>query len=188
MLTNAGGPGVIAADALEVNGLHMADLADTTIRMLTGLLPPAANVHNPVDMLASASPTQYAECLSILLADSGMDAVLVILPPPPMYHTEEVADVLIPLIHASQKPVLIALLGSELVKEAAKRFQRADIPTYTFPEKAASALGILAKRAEWLITRRAPPARQQHRGGRRTREEQTLKVLVISVGSRLLTN
>jgi acetyl coenzyme A synthetase (ADP forming)-like protein len=150
VLTNAGGPGVIAADALEVNGLHMADMAEATERMLTRLLPPAANVHNPVDMLASASPTQYAECLSILLADSGVDAVLVILPPPPMYHAEEVADLLIPVIHASQKPVLMALLGSELTKEAAKRFQRADVPTYTFPEKAASALGILAKRAEFL--------------------------------------
>ena len=150
VLTNAGGPGVIAADALEVNGLHMADLAATTISMLTGLLPPAANVHNPVDMLASASPTQYAECLSILLAASSVDAVLVILPPPPMYHTEEVADLLIPLIHASEKPVLVALLGSELTKEAAKHFQRADVPTYTFPEKAASALGILARRVEFL--------------------------------------
>jgi acetyl coenzyme A synthetase (ADP forming)-like protein len=150
VLTNAGGPGVIAADALEVNGLHMANLAEATTRMLAGRLSPAANVHNPVDMLASASPTQYAECLSILLADSGVDAVLVLLPPPPMYHTEEVADALIPLIRASQKPILVALLGSELTKEAAKHFQRADIPTYTFPEKAASALGILAKRAEWL--------------------------------------
>ena len=177
VLTNAGGPGVIAADALEVNGLHMADLAETTERMLTSLLPPAANIHNPVDMLASASPTQYAECLSILLADSGVDAVLVILPPPPMFHTEEVADVLIPLIHASQKPVLIALLGSELVKEAAKRFQRADIPTYTFPEKAASALGILAKRAEWLIHEGHPGPTSNIGAGEGTRKEQTLKVL-----------
>jgi acetyl coenzyme A synthetase (ADP forming)-like protein len=152
VLTNAGGPGVIAADALEVNGLHIAHLSETTQRMLSGLLPPAASVHNPVDMLASASPQQYADCLSMLLADSNVDAALVILPPPPMYHTEEVADVLIPIIHASEKPILMALLGSELTKEAAKHFQRADIPTYTFPEKAASALGILARRAKYLTT------------------------------------
>ncbi len=152
VLTNAGGPGVIAADALEVNGLHMADLSAETEKALAELLPPAASVHNPVDMLASASPTQYAECLSILLADPGVDAMLVILPPPPMYKTEEVADSLIPIIHASQKPVLVALLGSELTKEAAKQFQQADVPTYTFPEKAASALGILARRTEYLTT------------------------------------
>jgi acetyltransferase len=150
VLTNAGGPGVIAADALEVNGLHMADLSAETEKALAELLPPAASVHNPVDMLASASPSQYADCLSALLADPGVDAALVILPPPPMFHTEEVADVLIPIIHKSEKPILVALLGSELTKEAAKHFQRADVPTYTFPEKAASALGILAKRAEYL--------------------------------------
>ena len=84
---------------------------------------------------------------------------------------------LIPLIHASQKPVLIALLGSELVKEAAKRFQRADIPTYTFPEKAASALGILAKRAEWLIHEGHPGPTSNTGAGEGTRKEQTLKVL-----------
>jgi len=150
VLTNAGGPGVIAADALEINDLNMATLSEATKMKLAEVLPPAANVYNPVDMLASASPTQYADCLSALLADPGVDAVLVILPPPPMYHTEEVADVLIPIIHASEKPILMALLGSELTKEANKHFQRADIPTYTFPEKAASALGILAKRAEFL--------------------------------------
>jgi len=152
VLTNAGGPGVIAADALEVNGLQIADLSAETENALANMLPPAASVHNPVDMLASASPTQYADCLSALLADSGVDAALIILPPPPMYHTEEVADVLIPIIQASEKPVLMALLGSELTKEAAKHFQRTDIPTYTFPEQAASALGILARRAEYLKT------------------------------------
>jgi acetyl coenzyme A synthetase (ADP forming)-like protein len=152
VLTNAGGPGVIAADALEVNGLHMADLSEETEKILATMLPPAASVHNPVDMLASASPSQYADCLQTLLADSNVDAALVLLPPPPMYHTEEVADVLIPIIHESEKPILVALLGSELTKEAAKHFQRADIPTYTFPEKAASALGILARRAKYLTT------------------------------------
>jgi acetate---CoA ligase (ADP-forming) len=185
VLTNAGGPGVIAADALEVNGLHMAALAAETEKALVEMLPPAASVHNPVDMLASASPLQYAECLSVLLADPGVDAVLVILPPPPMYHTEEVAGVLIPIINGSEKPVLVALLGSELTKEAAKHFQRADIPTYTFPEKAASALGILARRAEWLIHEEHPgrtaarPARRSRGAGagEETGKGQTLKVL-----------
>ena len=85
VLTNAGGPGVIAADALEVNGLQIADLSEATEKALAEMLPPAASVHNPVDMLASASPGQYADCLSTLLADSAVDAALVILPPPPMY-------------------------------------------------------------------------------------------------------
>jgi acetyltransferase len=85
-----------------------------------------------------------------LLADEGVDACLLILPPPPMYHTEEVADAVIPIISDSEKPVVVALMGSELTREAAKHFLRADIPTYAFPERAASALGILAKRFDQL--------------------------------------
>ncbi|GAB4505073.1 MAG: acetate--CoA ligase [Anaerolineales bacterium] len=150
VLTNAGGPGVMAADTLERSGLHMANLSEATTHSLAAKLPPAASVQNPVDMLASASPTQYAECLSDLLADHGVDCALVILPPPPMYHAEEAAEALIPVIRTAAKPVLIALPGSELTKEAAKRFQQTGIPTYTFPEQAASALGILARRAEYL--------------------------------------
>ncbi|MBI5293995.1 MAG: acetate--CoA ligase family protein [Chloroflexi bacterium] len=150
ILTNAGGPGVIAADALETNGLRLSQLAESTRTALSAALPPSASVHNPVDMLASASPSQYAACLKILLQDENVDGALVILPPPPMFKTEEVAEALTPLIHASDKPVVIALMGSTLVEAAAQVFQRAGVPAYPFPERAASALGALAKRAEYL--------------------------------------
>jgi acetyltransferase len=150
ILTNAGGPGVIAADALETNGLLLSQLAESTRTALSAALPPSASVHNPVDMLASASPSQYAACLNILLQDDNVDGVLVILPPPPMYKTEEVAEALTPLIRASDKPVVIALMGSTLVEIARSRFESSQVPTYPFPERAASALGALTKRAEYL--------------------------------------
>jgi acetyl coenzyme A synthetase (ADP forming)-like protein len=150
VLTNAGGPGVIAADALEVNGLHFAKLSDATEKTLASMLPPASGIHNPVDMLASASPQNYADCLKLLLDDSNVDSVMVILPPPPMFSTESVADIIIPIIQSSQKPVVIALLGSELTSTAFERFNQAHVVTYPFPERAASALGILARRAEFL--------------------------------------
>lgn len=150
ILTNAGGPGVIAADALETNGLLLSQLAESTRTALSAALPPAASVNNPVDMLASASPSQYAACLKILLQDENVDGALVILPPPPMFKTEEVAEALTPLIRASDKPVVVALMGSTLVEAAAQVFQRAGVPAYPFPERAASALGALAKRAECL--------------------------------------
>ena len=150
VLTNAGGPGVIATDALEQNGLQIASLAKNTIDGLAGLLPPAANPHNPVDMLASASPDEYAGCLSLLLDDPGVNSVVVILPPPPMFSAEDVADAIIPIIQRSEKPIIVALLGSELTMEAKRRFREAEIPTYSFPERAASVAGILAKRADFL--------------------------------------
>ena len=152
ILTNAGGPGVIAADSLEMNGLFLSQLTESTLKELTTYLPSSASAHNPVDMLASASPEAYATCLKFLLQDENVDGVLVILPPPPMFKTEDVAKKIIGVIGNFDKPVVIALMGSTLVEEARKTFQRSQIPTYPFPERAASALGALAKRAEFLAT------------------------------------
>lgn len=150
VLTNAGGPGVMAADALEFEGLQLAELSAETEQALQALLPPAASVHNPVDMLASASARQYAEALRLLLADPHVDSVLVILPPPPMYPAEEAADALIAAAQGAEKPVLVALMGSTLVAEAARRFRAARIPDYPFPERAASALARMWQRMQFL--------------------------------------
>jgi acetyltransferase len=164
ILTNAGGPGVIAADALETNGLSLAKLNEPTLKALIAKLPPAASVFNPVDMLASASPDQYAACLKSLLEDSNVDGVMVILPPPPMFKAEEVAEKIIESVESSgfpladgklsdsEKPIVIALMGSTLVEEARSTFERSNFPTYPFPERAASALGALSRRAEFLAT------------------------------------
>jgi len=150
VLTNAGGPGVIAADSLETYGLILADLHPGTTSQLGKLLPDAAGLNNPIDMLASASPQVYAECLTALLDDHGVDGVMVILPPPPMHSAEDVADVLIPIIQASIKPVVVALMGEHLIKEASIHFRRARVAEYRFPERAASALSVLARRADYL--------------------------------------
>lgn len=159
VLTNAGGPGAIAADALEAQGLLLAELRDSTQAALRALLPPAASLHNPVDMLASASPEQYARSLECLLADPGVHGVLVILPPPPMYTAEQVAEALIPVIRSAAKPVVVALLGENLIRRAAELFRNARIPDYRFSERAASALGMLARRAEALAKPADGPAR-----------------------------
>ena len=150
VLTDAGGPGVIAADALEARGLSLANLGEPTLHALAAALPPAASIHNPVDMLASASPQDYAHCLDLVLGDDGVDAVLVIIPPPPMFTAQAVADAIIPIIKASSKPALINLMGSVLVEQARAAFDCASVPTYPFPERAASALSSLAHRAEYL--------------------------------------
>ncbi len=161
VLTDAGGPGVIAADALEANGLDLAALSETTRTQLATGLPSAASVGNPVDMLASASPEDYARCLRILLDDPAVDSVLVILPPPPMFTAAAVAEALTPTISASNKPVVVALLGSVLVEEAKAVLDYAKICSYPFPERAASALAVLARRAEWLRQPRAAHERPQ---------------------------
>ena len=150
ILTNAGGPGVIAADALDHQDLKLADFSTETNTALAALLPPAASIRNPVDMLASASAEHYAESLRALLADPNVDAALVLLPAPPMYPAENAVDAMIPVIQASEKPTLVALMGSLQIAEASKRLQDARIPDYRFPERAASALARLAQRAEYF--------------------------------------
>ncbi|MDO9303084.1 MAG: acetate--CoA ligase family protein, partial [Anaerolineales bacterium] len=112
--------------------------------------PPAAAIHNPVDMIASASPKNYAHCLKLLLDDDNVHGVIVILLPPPLYSAESVAELIIPIIQKSDKPVVTVLIGSNFIEGAREMFNAAKIVTYPFPEHAASALSVLAKRAEYL--------------------------------------
>lgn len=157
VLTNAGGPGVTAADALEANGLKLAVLSHETSESLQAILPPAASLQNPIDMLASATPKQYGACLEVLLNDPDVHGVLVILPPPPVHTAGAVAKTIIPIIHRTDKPVVIALMGERLIQEAVEHFRAARVPEYRFPERAASAMAILAERAEFLQRDLEPP-------------------------------
>ncbi len=159
VLTNAGGPGVTAADALEAHDLQLAVLTPETEAALRNVLPEAASLQNPVDMLAGASPEQYATCLRILLEDAGVDSVMVILPPPPMYSAGGVAKAMLPIIYATGKPVVVALMGEKMIQEAVEHFRAAKVPEYRFPERAAAALAILSRRAEFLQTAQTKPER-----------------------------
>ena len=150
ILTNAGGPGVIASDALEANHLTLAEFTPETHAGLAALLPSAASLHNPVDMLGGATHEMYAGSLRFLIADPGVDGVLVILPPPPVDTAEMDAEAMIPLIQASSKPVVVALMGGKTICKAAELFRLARIPEYRFAERAVSALAALVKRAEFL--------------------------------------
>jgi acetyltransferase len=148
VLTNAGGPGVAAADALESQGLRLAALTKDTEAALKAILPADASVRNPVDMLASATTGNYADCLRLLLDDPGVQSVMVIIPPPPLESAGAIARALIPIIYAADKPVIIALMGELMIREAIEYFRAARVPEYRFPERAAAALAVLARRAE----------------------------------------
>lgn len=147
VLTNAGGPGVTAADSLEAHGLRMAEFKSSTIEKFSHVLPAQASFNNPVDMLASATPEQYAACLQVILEDTAVQSAMVILPPPPMYSASKAAKALIPVIHDSKKPVVVVLMGGQIIQDAVELFRTANIPEYRFPEQAASTLSILCQRA-----------------------------------------
>ncbi len=157
VLTNAGGPGVAAADALEAAGVGLAEISDQTRSRLAGMLPAAASLANPIDMLASASPERFAGCLAVLLDDPGVDGVLVVFPPPPMFPAEDVAGALVPVVDSSSKPVLVTLMGERSVGRAAAVLRAARIPDYPFPERAAGAFTTLAGRAGRRVRAVAAP-------------------------------
>ena len=157
ILTNAGGPGVTAADALEARGLKMAEFSPATLEGLRKILPAAASLQNPVDMLAAAGPDQFADCLRVLLKDPSADSVMVIYPTPPMHTAGSVAKALIPIIHQAEKPVVISVMGDRLIQEAVEHLRAARIPEYRFPERAAAALAALVKRVELLNYASAKP-------------------------------
>jgi acetyltransferase len=150
VVTNAGGPGAIAVDALDANGLTMAGLTDETQAQLREMLPAAASIRNPVDMLAAAGAYEYANALRVLLMDDGVDGAMVILAPPPMTTASGIAGAIIPMIRSADKPVVVTLMGEEMIANAARLFRQARVPEYRFPERAASALRVLAERAEQL--------------------------------------
>ncbi|MCD6401134.1 MAG: acetate--CoA ligase family protein [Anaerolineales bacterium] len=157
VITNAGGPGVTAADALEDLNLHLSEFKSSTIDALKQILPPAASLNNPIDLLASASPDQFADCLRVVLNDPMVDSAMVIFPTPPMYTAGAVAKSIIPIIHNSNKPVVVAVMGERMIQEAVELLRAARVPEYRFPERAAAALPALTERMERLVNAQAEP-------------------------------
>ncbi|MGH2391056.1 MAG: acetate--CoA ligase family protein, partial [Chloroflexota bacterium] len=149
VLTNAGGLGILCADACEANGLRLPTLADETQAALRSLLPAEASVANPVDMLASGSAQSYGQALQYLLADPSVDAVIVLFIPPLVTRAADVAASLVAACDpAPSKPVLACFVGAQGTPAALRG--AAVIPSYTFPESAARALGHAVSRAGWL--------------------------------------
>jgi acetyltransferase len=159
VLTNAGGPGVAAVDALEHHGLSLARISGSTRRALKEALPEGASLANPIDMLASASPQDFGRCLAILIGAPEVDSVLVVFPPPPMYETDAVAESLVEVAENSPKPVLVAVMGGRSIGPAVERLRAAHIPEFHFPEPAASALAMLVARAEATAVESTVPTR-----------------------------
>ncbi len=145
ILTNAGGPGIMATDACESRGLKVPALSDATRDALRAFLPAAASVGNPVDMIASASAEQYERSLALLLADPGVDAVLTLFVTPIVTRATDVAGAIARASAGAHKPVAACMMGSQGVPEALSLLREHRIPTYTFPEAAASALARAAR-------------------------------------------
>jgi acetyl coenzyme A synthetase (ADP forming)-like protein len=145
ILTNAGGPGILAADACEANDLEIAALDARTQAELRSFLPQAASVANPVDMLASAPPEHYRRALGALLRDDNVDSVLTIFIPPLVTQPDAVAAAIVAgASDAMGKPIAGIFMRSEGAPPGL-----APIPCYAFPESAAIALARMTTYGDW---------------------------------------
>ena len=149
VLTNAGGLGILCADACEASGLELPELGDATVAALRTVLPGDGSVANPVDMLGSATGTTYEQAIPPLLADPRLDALIVLFVPPVVAGAPEVAAAISRTVKAakSDKPVLAVVMSAE---GTPVELLESGVASFAYPESAARALGIAAERAEWL--------------------------------------
>jgi acetyltransferase len=144
IVTNAGGPGIILADACEAAGLEVATLLPETEARLREGLPEEASVRNPVDMIASAGAKSYEHALNCVLGDTNVDAAIASFVPPLGIHTEDIAKALVRTNAAHpDKTLLAVLMGQEGLPAGLATLHAADIPAYLFPESAARSLAVL---------------------------------------------
>ena len=158
ILTNAGGPGILCADACEAEKLEIPALSAETQAALRAVLPLEASVGNPVDMIASASADQYREALGIIGRDPHVDAIVVIFIPPLVTRPEDVARAIVAGARefAGVKPVLTVFMQARGVPDEL-RSSDLHLPSYAFPEDAATALARVARYAEWRARPIEPP-------------------------------
>ncbi len=151
ILTNAGGPAILAADACESHGLVVPALDKETLAALSEFLPPEAGLHNPVDMLAAATADHYARALRILLQDGEMDSVIVIFIPPLVTQPEAVARAIreVTTDTPTDKPILACFLSARGAPPELGSGGEGLVPSFAFPEEAAMALARAVEHAEW---------------------------------------
>ncbi|MGA2005301.1 MAG: bifunctional acetate--CoA ligase family protein/GNAT family N-acetyltransferase [Terriglobales bacterium] len=137
VVTNAGGPGVLAADSIISVGGELSELSPETLEQLNKTLPPHWSHNNPVDVLGDALPDRYAKVLEIVAADANNDGLLAVLCPQGMSHPTLTAERLAPLAKSTGKPVLACWMGGSEMSAGTEILNRAGIPTFAFPDAAA---------------------------------------------------
>jgi acetyltransferase len=145
VVTNAGGPGVLAADALVATGGELAELSAETMKAFDGILPSVWSHNNPVDIIGDAEPERYSKSLEIAAKDPNIDGMLVIMTPQGMTDPTRIAENLKPLADTLGKPLLASWMGGPVVAAGEEILNRAGIPTFLFPDAAAHAFNYMWK-------------------------------------------
>ncbi len=144
IVTNAGGPGILATDALERNGLRIPRLGGGVAQALSDYLPGAASVANPVDVLGDALADRYERAIKLLTNDPQFDVVLVILTPQAMTEIDETARAIGSAARSADKPILACFMGEDRVRSGIEILREYGVPNYPFPERAAGAFAAMS--------------------------------------------
>jgi acetyl coenzyme A synthetase (ADP forming)-like protein len=155
IITNAGGPGILATDALERSGLNITRLKNETIQALEKFLPDAASAANPVDVLGDARADRYRFALETVNKDDNVQGLLVVLTPQAMTEIEATAEAVGKLSRETEKPILACFMGEKEVASGIKTLTHYGIPNYPFPERAARAFRSMANYRE-ILARPSP--------------------------------
>jgi acetyltransferase len=189
IVTNAGGPGVLATDALIANGGELAPLSEETIRELNAILPGHWSHGNPIDILGDASPERYAQALNIAIQDPASDGLLVVLAPQGMTNPAEVAQGLKQYAKGTGKPILASWMGGREIAAGESFLNAAGIPTFAYPDTAARAFCYMWHYGSQLRLLPDSPGRFARDLSETSRRERACRFLasVLDSGRSLLT-
>jgi acetate---CoA ligase (ADP-forming) len=154
VITNAGGPGIMASDAIERAGLHLAPLTQETKQGLQAQLPAAASVANPIDVLGDAPATRYALAIEAALKDPNVNALVVVLTPQTSTEIPETAEALGTLAAQYGKPCFGAFMGDLAIRKGVEVLRSHNVPNYQVPERAVAAVAAMWRHRTWLNTPR----------------------------------
>jgi acetyltransferase len=150
VVTNAGGPGILATDGLEREGLHLAQLDNPTTEKLREGLPAAANIYNPIDVLGDAPAERYALALKAALEDPKVDGLIVMLTPQVMTQIPETAELSSKLVGQYEKPIIGCFMGQDKIRAGEEILNRHRIPNYRSPDRAVSVLKAMWQYRQYL--------------------------------------
>ena len=163
IVTNAGGPGIIATDMTERAGLQLAKFSSETIKDLKKYLPPTANFNNPVDVIGDALSDRYKNALLTVLSDDNVNGVLIILTPQSMTDAIGTAEAIIEIKRIIRKPIFCCFMGIFDVSAGVKLLREHHIPTYKFPEQAAFAMEGLHLIHRWYYRKQLVQYRLEYK-------------------------
>ncbi|MCS7224726.1 MAG: acetate--CoA ligase [Armatimonadetes bacterium] len=150
IITNAGGPGIMATDACVRYGLELAPLSEKTRQTLRNSLPPHASINNPIDLLGDARHDRYAIALEAALDDETTDGIIVLLTPQAMTDIEEIAQTIVTAAQLRRKPILACFMGIVDVSAGVRILETHGVPCYAFPEDAVRSLSAMTQYRAWI--------------------------------------